>query len=101
MTDNYYVVIAEFEVSSAQREEFLELCRYDSACSVRDEPGCRQFDALTIDEAPEAVVLYEVYDDKAAFDAHLATPHYATFAEGVTRLGVTQKQVRFLTRRSS
>ncbi len=100
MADGPYVIIAEFEVPAASREEFLELCRYDSTSSVRDEPGCRQFDALTIDDAPDAVVLYEVYDDKAAFDAHLQTPHYATFADGVKRLEVTQKQVRFLTRRS-
>ena len=95
-----YVIIAEFEVSAAHKEEFLELCRYDSTRSVQDEPGCQQFDALTIDEAPEAIVLYEVYDNKAAFDAHLATPHYALFAEGVERLGIKEKQVRFLTRRS-
>lgn len=100
MANGPYVIIAEFEVSAQRKEEFLELCRFDSTSSVRDEPGCRQFDALTIDDAPDAVVLYEVYDDKAAFDAHLATPHYATFAEGVKRLEVTQKQVRFLTRHS-
>ena len=100
MADGPYVIIAEFEVSTANRQEFLELCRYDGTSSVRDEPGCRQFDALTIDETPDAVVLYEVYADRAAFDAHLATPHYATFAEGVKRLEVIEKQVRFLTRRS-
>ncbi len=100
MAEAPYVIIAEFEVRAEHKDEFLDLCRYDSTCSVRDEPGCRQFDALTIDDAPEAVVLYEVYDDKAAFEAHLATPHYATFASGVTRLDVTRKQVRFLTRRS-
>ena len=100
MADDAYVIIAEFEVSAAHKEEFLELCRYDSTRSVQDEPGCRQFDALTIGEAPEAIVLYEVYDDKAAFDAHLRTPHYVIFAEGVERLGITKKQVRFLTRRS-
>lgn len=99
MANNPYVIIAEFEVTAEHKQEFLELCRFDSTSSVRDEPGCRQFDALTIDDAPDAVVLYEVYDDKAAFDAHKATPHYATFAEGVKRLQVTQKQVRFLTRR--
>ena len=24
-------------------------------------------------------MLYEIYDDAAAFDAHLATPHFAVF----------------------
>ena len=100
MAKDAYVVIAEFEVSAAHKEEFLELCRYDSTRSVQDEPGCRQFDALTSEAAPESVVLYEVYDDKAAFDAHLATPHYAVFADGVERLGIKERQVRFLARRA-
>ena len=93
-----FVVIAELSVSGPHRAEFLELCAYDSRSSVENEPGCHQFDVLTMEDAPEVVVLYEVYDDRAAFDAHLATPHYAAFAEGVERLEVTKTQVRFLER---
>ncbi len=93
-----FVVLAELSVSQPHRAEFLELCAFDSRSSVQNEPGCRQFDVLTSESTPESIVLYEVYDSKAAFDAHLATPHYATFAEGVARLGVTKIQVRFLDR---
>ncbi|HEY0161555.1 MAG TPA: putative quinol monooxygenase [Edaphobacter sp.] len=94
-----FIVIAEFEVSAAHRAEFLTLCEFDSKQSVSNEPGCQKFDLLTSDEAPESVVLFEVYDDRGAFDFHLTTPHYATFAEGVQRLGVTKKNVRFFGRR--
>ncbi len=93
-----FVVIAELSVPAPQRAEFLELCAFDSRSSLRDEPGCRQFDVLTMEDAPDAIVLYEIYDDRAAFEAHLTTPHYAAFAEGVTRLCVTKTQVRFLDR---
>ncbi|MBE7157250.1 MAG: antibiotic biosynthesis monooxygenase [Rhodospirillales bacterium] len=93
-----FVVIAELSVPEPHRAEFLELCAFDSRSSVQNEPGCRQFDVLTMESTPDMVVLYEVYDDRAAFDAHLATPHYAKFADGVTRLGVTKNQVRFLDR---
>ena len=99
MADGSYVIIAEFRAPGAHRTEFLDLCRFDSTRSVHDEPGCQQFDVLTVDAAPDAVVLYEVYDDEAAFDAHKRTPHYATFAEGVARLGIATKEVRVLTRR--
>ena len=99
MTSGHYVIIAEFSVTEAQKSEFLELCSFDSNSSVRDEPGCHQFDALTTEDAPDVVVLYEVYNDKAASEAHLATPHYAIFAEGVKRLGLPEPKVRFLTRR--
>ena len=93
-----FVVLAELSVPSPHRAEFLELCAFDSRSSVQNEPGCRQFDVLTAESTPEVIVLYEVYDSRAAFDAHLATPHYEKFAEGVTRLGVTKTQVRFLER---
>jgi quinol monooxygenase YgiN len=93
-----YVVIAEFAVPSGHMQEFLELCRYDSERSVTDEAGCRQFDVVTPAEATDAVVLYEVYDSKAAFDIHMTTPHYDVFATGVERLGVTVTQVRFFER---
>jgi quinol monooxygenase YgiN len=93
-----FVVIAEFEVQAAQRREFLELCQFDSDRSVSDEPGCQQFDVSTSEELLETVVLYEVYDDRAAFDLHLTTPHYDVFARGVERLQVTIARVRFFSR---
>lgn len=93
-----FVVLAEFSVSAEHKAEFLELCAFDSRSSLQHEPGCRQFDAQTMEDAPDVVILYEVYDDRAAFDAHLATPHYATFAAGVERLGVAKTLVRLLTR---
>jgi (4S)-4-hydroxy-5-phosphonooxypentane-2,3-dione isomerase len=93
-----FIVIAELEVPAEHRAEFLELCRFDSEHSVSDEPGCRQFDVNTSDETLETIVLYEVYDDRTAFDFHLTTPHFAAFAGGMERFGVTRKQVRFFGR---
>jgi (4S)-4-hydroxy-5-phosphonooxypentane-2,3-dione isomerase len=31
------------------------------------------------DGEPDSVLLYEIYDDKAAFAAHVKTPHFADF----------------------
>ncbi len=93
-----FVVIAMLEVAAEHKAEFLEMCRLDSVGSTTSEPGCRQFDLLTSDEAPDEVVLFEVYDDKSAFDHHLTTPHYKTFAAAVERLGVKERRVRFLNR---
>ena len=93
-----FTVIAELEVASEHKAEFLEFCRLDGVGSVTNEPGCRQFDTLTSDEAPNDVILYEVYDDRAAFDHHLTMPHYKVFAAAVEKLGVTTRLVRFLNR---
>jgi len=93
-----FVVIAEFEVSAENKEEFLEVCRFDSVRSTTDEAGCRQFDVLTSEESPSSVALYEVYDDRAAFDHHLTMPHFTVFSDTVKQLGVETKAVRFFAR---
>lgn len=93
-----FVVIAEFEFSPEHRDEFLELCRFDGTRSVADEPGCQQFDVTTTREPSNQIVLYEVYDDAAAFAIHQTMPHYKEFAAGVERLGVQIRSVRFFDR---
>ena len=91
------VIIAEFEVEADKLEQFLELARTDASQSVANEPGCRQFDVTLDREQPNRVVLYEVYEDAAAFDAHLETPHLAAFRAGIENLSVS-RHVRRLTR---
>jgi quinol monooxygenase YgiN len=92
-----FVIVAEFEVKPDRLEQFLELARADASQSVANEPGCRQFDVTLDREQPNRVVLYEVYQDEAAFDAHLQTPHLAAFRAGIEDL-IVSRQVRRLTR---
>jgi quinol monooxygenase YgiN len=92
-----FVIIAEFEVKADKLEQFLELAGTDASQSVAVEPGCQQFDVTLDREQPARVLLYEVYDDEAAFDAHLQTPHLAAFRSGIENL-VVSRQVRRLTR---
>ncbi len=74
-----YVVTVEFTIDPAQWEQFLPLMLENARRSRADEPGCRQFD-VCVDSARFGVVfLYELYDDRAAFDAHLSSAHFASF----------------------
>ena len=45
------------------------------------------------------MVFYEVYDSRAAFEAHLETPHLARFRDAFPPLIVEEKPVRFAERR--
>jgi quinol monooxygenase YgiN len=94
--EGQFVIVAEFEVRPEGLERFLELAKTDASQSVAKEPGCRQFD-VTVDRQENRVLLYEVYDDQAAFDAHLQTPHLAAFRAGIEPL-VVSRNVRRLTR---
>ena len=93
-----FVVIAEFAIRPGCLDDFLALARQDARDSVANEPGCRQFDAVQPQDAPDQVVLYEVYDDRAAFETHLQSAHYFPFRDGVPALITGEPKVRFCTR---
>ena len=93
-----FVVIPEFVVKPDCIDAFLALAQDDASHSVADEPGCRQFDVVQMEGAPHQVLFYEVYDSRAAFEAHLQTPHLARFREGFPALVVEERPVRFASR---
>lgn len=75
-----FVIVVEFKIQPGKMAAFRKLMDENARASCRDEPGCRRFDVLEPIGQSDRIVLYEIYDDRAAFDAHLATPHYARFA---------------------
>lgn len=75
-----YVVVVEFTIDPPRWDEFLPLMLENARRSREGEPGCRQFDVCVDEARPNVVFLYEIYDDRAAFDAHLAAPHFKSFA---------------------
>jgi quinol monooxygenase YgiN len=66
----------------------------ENAAAARKEPGCRQFDVLVDPKDRTQVMLYEVYDDEKAFEAHQQTPHFKKYvAEAVPLLAARERQV--------
>jgi autoinducer 2-degrading protein len=76
-----FVIVVDFKVKPGQMAEFRQLIDDNARASVRDEPGCSRFDVCASREDAERILLYEIYDDRAAFDAHLKTRHFAVFNE--------------------
>jgi quinol monooxygenase YgiN len=75
-----YVNAVELDIVPAEYEKFKAAAMANAAASVK-EPGCRQFDVLFEASNPHHVLLYEVYDDAAALEAHRQTPHFKTYWE--------------------
>ncbi|MDQ0319059.1 quinol monooxygenase YgiN [Pararhizobium capsulatum DSM 1112] len=100
MSTPAFVVIAEFQVKPGKLGAFLEAARDDAKHSVADEPGCRQFDVVCLEGTDGTVVFYEVYDSRAAFDAHLETPHLERFRQAFPPLIVEKRRVRFAERQN-
>ena len=74
-----FVVTVEFKVRPEFVAQFLPEMIANARATASTEPGCRQFDVCTDPQDQTRVFLYELYDDRAAFDAHLATPHFKEF----------------------
>jgi autoinducer 2-degrading protein len=74
-----YVIPVLFSIHPAHQSAFLQAITSNAKTSLADEAGCMQFDVCTSGNDPSQIFLYEVYDSKAAFDAHLASAHFHAF----------------------
>lgn len=74
-----YIITVLFTLDPVHSAAFLQAVISNAQTSLSDEPGCRQFDVCVSTSKPDDIFLYEVYDSKAAFDAHLASSHFIEF----------------------
>jgi quinol monooxygenase YgiN len=77
-----FVVAVTYEINPEHRESFRAAILKNAAASLRDEPGCHQFDVCFSDDGARCF-LYEVYTDSDAFAAHRATPHFKEYDQTV------------------
>jgi quinol monooxygenase YgiN len=87
-----YVIIVDFKLKPGMRAKFRKLIDANADASVREEPGCQRFDVLEPAGEDDRIVLYEIYDHRAALDAHIATEHYKIFDKASTGM-VAEKSV--------
>jgi quinol monooxygenase YgiN len=87
-----YVILVDFLLKPGAKAEFRRAIDINARTSCDGEPGCRQFDVVEPRDNPDRIVLYEIYDDRAAFEEHLKTPHLADFEKASNHL-VTKKSV--------
>jgi len=74
-----YVVTVEFEIKEENLGAFRAQMIANARASREREQGCLQFDVCADPAKAQRIFLYEVYADRAAFDAHLAAEHFKTF----------------------
>ncbi len=78
-----YVVVVFFDAKPAHIAELGDALLIQARNSLENERGCHRFDVSADPLDPASFLLYEIYEDEAAFKAHLATPHYTEFAARV------------------
>ena len=91
-----YVVAVTFVTTEAGQAEFLERVTENARLSLDQEPGCHRFDVCVDPNTPTEIFLYELYTDRAAFEVHLKSVHFAEFDAAVAEL-VADKTVKTYT----
>jgi (4S)-4-hydroxy-5-phosphonooxypentane-2,3-dione isomerase len=74
-----HVVVVFLEAERGREAELRAALRVHAAACLENEPGCRRYDISADPLEGASFLLYQVYDDEAAYLAHRELPHYADF----------------------
>jgi autoinducer 2-degrading protein len=66
-------------------DAFADAARANAAASTL-EPGCLRFEVYRETADPTRFVLFEIYRDRAAREAHWATAHFLAYRDAVADL---------------
>ncbi|NLU73402.1 antibiotic biosynthesis monooxygenase [Streptomyces sp. HNM0575] len=91
-----YSVVARYVVQRGRGEDVAQALRPHISVT-RQEPGCLSFTVNRSVDDPDEFVLYELYRDRAAFDAHVASPHYQRYVVDQVRPLLEKREVSFYT----
>jgi (4S)-4-hydroxy-5-phosphonooxypentane-2,3-dione isomerase len=88
-----FVLVVQLKVKPENVDAFMSRLA-ENAKNARKEPGCKQFDVLVDPNDKTKAMLYEVYNDDKAFEAHQQTPHFKKYlAEAVPLLASRERSV--------
>ena len=88
-----FVLVVNIRIKPENVERFMPLV-LANAREARKEPGCKQFDVLVDPKDKTKVMLYEIYNDEKAFEAHQQTPHFKKYvAEAVPLLASRERSI--------
>jgi quinol monooxygenase YgiN len=58
------------------------------------EPGCQEYAFSPDPDSSTRIMLFELWDDQAALDAHFATPHMAEFQSKMSGIAVAGMEIK-------
>jgi quinol monooxygenase YgiN len=91
-----FALVVRFDLTDlSAASQFDALVERTAVGIVEHEPGTLVYATHAVEGEPLARVFYEVYADRAAFEAHEAQPHVRTFL-AERDLYVTASRVEFL-----
>ncbi|MER5438409.1 putative quinol monooxygenase [Streptomyces sp. NPDC002790] len=89
-----YAVFAHYRCAAEDAETVRDALLKAREATL-EETANRAYEVHAEVDVPGGFVLYEVYEDRAGFDAHCASAHFAEFVVGVVRPLLTSREVTF------
>ena len=77
--DTYYIVAMIYPKAGKSEELKAEILK--NIPNVRQEKGCLRYDLHELKDSGGRFMFYEVWEDKAAFEAHRVAPHMGVYRE--------------------
>ncbi|HTI84382.1 MAG TPA: putative quinol monooxygenase [Acetobacteraceae bacterium] len=81
-------LLAEFEVKPENLDRFLSAARRELKAVRANEPTCRTFEVILLNETEGRGVFVEIFENEAAAAAHRGFPHFTAFHDEITELDV-------------
>ncbi len=91
-----FAIFVDFALEDGSFDRFNSCVLENAEKSVNLEAGCHRFDVLIADGEQSRVVLYKIFDDAAAFEAHQRTRHFQQFDADTQGLGRQRSLSRFV-----
>ena len=82
MAEQKLVRMAEIDIVPARLQDYLGFLTEEIAASVEREPGVLMLHAVANKSEPHKIRILEVYASRAAYEAHIETPHFLKYKQG-------------------
>jgi quinol monooxygenase YgiN len=88
--DGQYVQVAEIEIDPGLLDAYRAAVQEQIDAAIRKEPGVLVLYAVAEKDNPTRVKVFEIYRDRDAYEAHLASDHFKKYKT------TTEKMVKSL-----
>jgi quinol monooxygenase YgiN len=84
--EDLYIRLIKIELDSNSIENFNKLGNTVMVQGIKNEPGVLVMYAVAEKDNPTSVSILEVYENLAAYNKHIETPHYLKYKDGAKAL---------------
>ena len=79
MTDDLHVQIATLEIDPSRIEEYRAAVAEQIKSAIENEPGVLTLYAVADRSNPARITVFEIYQNRAAYEAHLKAAHFLAY----------------------